>query len=61
MATYNGENYIKEQVTSILSQLGSEDELIVSDDMSTDDTIEIIRSFNDTGLRFMNIKIIMVL
>lgn len=32
MATYNGEKYIREQMDSILEQLGEEDELIISDD-----------------------------
>ncbi len=47
MAAYNGAKYIKEQVDSILCQLGEEDELIVSCDKSTDDTVtilELIRS-----------------
>lgn len=47
MASYNGEKYIKEQITSILLQLGEEDELIISDDSSTDNTLEIIESFQD--------------
>lgn len=47
MATCNGENYIAEQISSILPQLMTEDELIISDDGSTDKTVRIIRSFND--------------
>lgn len=47
MATYNGEKYIKEQVTSILINLRNDDELIISDDGSTDKTRSIIKSFND--------------
>lgn len=47
MATYNGEQYIKEQVTSILNQLRKDDELIVSDDHSADNTIKILESFED--------------
>ncbi len=47
MATYNGEKYIKEQIDSILSQLSLGDELIISDDMSTDSTRNIIKSFED--------------
>lgn len=47
MATFNGEKYIKEQISSILIQLGSEDELIISDDGSIDKTLEIIRDFSD--------------
>ncbi|WP_432222941.1 glycosyltransferase family 2 protein [Flavobacterium sp. TMP13] len=47
MATYNGEKFIKEQLKSILQQLGDKDEVIVSDDGSSDKTLEIIKSFND--------------
>jgi glycosyltransferase involved in cell wall biosynthesis len=45
MATYNGEKFIKEQIDSILCQLKDEDELIISDDESTDATIKIIDSY----------------
>ncbi len=45
MATYNGEKYLKQQVDSILSQLSSEDELIISDDHSTDGTLSIIGKY----------------
>lgn len=51
MATYNGEKYIKEQLDSILFQLGSEDELIISDDSSSDSTIEIIKSYKDERIK----------
>lgn len=51
MATYNGEKYIREQIDSILEQLGEEDELIISDDGSTDNTIEIVRSYNDDRIK----------
>lgn len=47
IATYNGEKYIKEQLYSILSQLSDDDEIIVSDDSSTDKTLDIINSFHD--------------
>lgn len=47
MATYNGELYISEQISSILAQLGPDDEVIVSDDGSADSTVAIIRSFED--------------
>ena len=52
MATYNGQKYIKEQIDSILSQLGSEDELIISDDHSSDNTVDIIKSYNDKRIKF---------
>lgn len=51
MATYNGEKFIYEQVESILAQIGEEDELIVSDDASSDNTIGIIRSFGDNRIK----------
>lgn len=51
MATYNGAKYIKEQLDSILCQLGDVDELIVSDDGSTDSTIEILRAYNDHRIK----------
>lgn len=53
MAAYNGAKYIKEQVDSILCQLGEEDELIVSCDKSTDDTVSILKSIcsNDKRLK----------
>jgi glycosyltransferase involved in cell wall biosynthesis len=47
MATYNGEKYLKQQMDSILEQLDDSDELIISDDGSTDRTLEIINSYND--------------
>ncbi|KIM06024.1 MAG: alpha-L-Rha alpha-1,3-L-rhamnosyltransferase [Sulfurovum sp. AS07-7] len=54
MATYNGEKYIKEQLNSILVQLGVDDEVIVSDDGSSDRTVEIIKSFNDSRIKIYN-------
>ena len=43
LATYNGAAHIAEQLHSILSQLGADDEVIVSDDGSTDGTLAIVR------------------
>ena len=55
IATYNGEKYIKEQLNSILPQLGVNDEIIISDDRSTDSTLSIINSFNDERVKiFVN-------
>lgn len=51
IATYNGSKYIKEQLSSILSQLGKDDEVVISDDSSTDNTIEIIASFYDQRIK----------
>lgn len=54
MATYNGEKYIKEQIDSILKQLTVNDELIISDDGSTDTTLKIINSYNDSRIKVVN-------
>lgn len=51
MATYNGEKYIKEQIDSILPQLSENDELIISDDHSTDNTCTIIKRYNDARIK----------
>lgn len=57
MATYNGAKFIKEQVDSILPQLRDDDELIVSDDASKDNTLEILESYNDPRIKIYNNKI----
>lgn len=51
MATYNGGKYLKEQVDSILCQLSEQDELIVSDDKSSDNTLSVLRSFADDRIK----------
>lgn len=51
MATYNGQRFIERQLNSILAQLGKDDELIISDDSSTDDTLKIIERFDDPRIR----------
>ena len=51
IATYNGEKYIKEQLDSILVQLGEDDEVIIGDDGSTDLTLDIIKSYNDPRIK----------
>jgi glycosyltransferase involved in cell wall biosynthesis len=51
MATCNGERFISQQLFTILPQLSSDDEVIVSDDSSVDRTVEIIESFNDKRIR----------
>lgn len=53
LATYNGEEYIREQMVSILSQLAPMDEVIVSDDLSTDSTLDIIRSLGDSRVKIL--------
>lgn len=54
LATYNGENYIHEQLLGILKQIGEEDEVVISDDGSTDSTIAIIKGFNDKRIKIFS-------
>lgn len=55
IATLNGERFIQEQMMSVLPQLSEDDEVVVSDDGSTDETIAILESFHDPRIRiFVN-------
>ncbi len=55
IATFNGERFIQEQMMSVLPQLSEDDEVVVSDDGSTDETIAILESFHDPRIRiFVN-------
>jgi glycosyltransferase involved in cell wall biosynthesis len=51
MATRNGELYLEAQLRSIISQLQPGDELVVSDDSSTDHTVEILKRFEGPQVR----------
>lgn len=53
MACYNGEQYIEEQIASILPQLNAGDELIVIDDHSSDGTAKIIQGMQDGRIRYV--------
>mgnify|MGYP002869849148 CR=1 FL=1 len=54
MATYNGEQFVGQQILSILPQLGENDELVISDDGSTDSTITTIEQINDKRIRLLH-------
>lgn len=56
IATHNGEKNIKEQLDSILCQLSPEDEVVISDDGSTDSTLEIIKGYNDSRIMIFKFK-----
>jgi len=50
--TYNGSQTITRALQSILSQNFSDYEIIICDDGSTDNTVEIIKSFQDQRIKF---------
>lgn len=55
VATFNGEKYIQEQIQSVLPQLSEQDEIIISDDHSSDCTIKVIDDIGDSRIKvFMN-------
>ncbi|MBO7490598.1 MAG: glycosyltransferase [Bacteroidales bacterium] len=45
LCTYNGEQYINEQLESIVNQTILVDEIVVCDDGSTDNTIQVVQTF----------------
>ncbi|MBS1507154.1 MAG: glycosyltransferase family 2 protein [Bacteroidetes bacterium] len=53
MAVHNGALYLMEQIDSILPQLGPADELVISDDNSSDESVEIIKSYRDERVRIL--------
>ncbi len=53
MALYNGEKFLRKQAESVLCELSAEDELVVSDDLSTDGSLTLLRSFGDARLRIL--------
>lgn len=55
MATFNGEKYIRDQIESVLNNLCDEDEIIISDDGSSDKTISIISEYQS---KYGNIKLV---
>ena len=51
MCSYNGEKYIKEQIDSILNQTYTDFELVITDDGSSDKTIDIIHEYQKIDSR----------
>ena len=54
MSTYNGERYLREQLNSLIYQKDVSLNVLIRDDGSTDNTVNIIRSYMDV----LNIKLI---
>lgn len=51
---YNAEKYLKSAINSILNQSFKNFELIITDDGSTDRSLEIIKSFNDQSIKIIS-------
>ena len=56
MPAYNSEAYIKESIDSILRQTYPHFELLICDDGSSDNTVEIINSFEDKRIQLFKNK-----
>lgn len=65
MPVYNGEKYIKEAMDSILNQTYADFEFLIINDGSTDTTEQIIKSYEDSRIRYKknetNLKLIATL
>lgn len=53
MSVYNGEKYIREAIESILKQTFNDFEFIIIDDGSSDNTLGIIKSYQDTRIKII--------
>lgn len=56
MPTYNAEKYLKEAIESVLKQTFIDFEFIIIDDGSTDNTMQILRSFTDQRIKLIENK-----
>lgn len=56
MAVYNGEKFIEKQIDSIMKQLSSDDELVISINESTDNSLEVInkKAEEDKRIKVIN-------
>lgn len=57
MPSYNAAQYIEKSIKSVQSQTYKKWELIIVDDCSTDNTVEIIRQVNDSRIRLFENKL----
>lgn len=53
LATYDGGSWVVPQLASVLDQLAPDDEVVVVDDRSTDDTVAHLRAVGDPRVRLL--------
>lgn len=53
MPVYNGDRFLRPAIESVLSQDFDDFELMIVDDGSTDDSVEIVRSYKDARIRLL--------
>ena len=56
IATYNGEKFIKEQLDSIFNQTILPDEIVICDDNSNDNTLNIVNEYKDRNIPLVIVK-----
>jgi glycosyltransferase involved in cell wall biosynthesis len=56
MPAYNASKYIEESIRSVLDQSYPNWELLITNDASTDNTLEIIRKFKDDRIRLISLE-----
>ena len=54
MAVYNGEKYLREAIDSILRQTFTDFEFLIINDGSTDNSVEIIKSYDDKRIHLVH-------
>ena len=55
MTVFNGADFLKGSIESILNQTYKDFELVIINDYSTDNTIQIIKKFNDDRIKLYNL------
>lgn len=54
MSVYNGEKYLREAIESALNQTFTDFKFIIVNDGSTDNSLEIIKSYGDERIKVIN-------
>ena len=54
--TYNQAGFLREAIRSVMAQTEADWEMIVVNNQSTDDTAEVVRSFQDPRIRLFDIQ-----